>query len=84
MSLPGKGGYRKTPRAGWRSLLIQGGEVEKLPAFRGVSREEYLVAVRLCPKHPAFSAGYEAWTRTTLREIERICTRRQIATSKRR
>jgi len=58
--------------------------VEKLPAYRGISRDEYFVAVRLCPHHPAFAAGFEEWTRATLKEIERICNRRPIVTLKRR
>ncbi len=56
--------------------------MEKLPPFRGISRDEYRLATRLCPRNPAFMAGYEEWTRTTLKEIERICKAGRIAERK--
>ena len=58
--------------------------MEKLPPFRGLSRAEYLVAVRLCPTHPAFADGFDEWTRVTLQEIERLCNGRKVAAPKQR
>jgi hypothetical protein len=55
--------------------------MEKFPPFRGITRAEYLVAVRLCPTHPAFTS-YEEWTRLTLKEIDRLCAQGKVTAPK--
>ena len=56
---------------------------EKRP-HRGIGRDEYLVAVRLRPTHPAFSGTYEDWMLTTLKEIERILLDGKVAVGQRK
>jgi hypothetical protein len=46
--------------------------MEETQPIRGISRDEYLVAVRLCPTHPAFTGTYEDWIRATMRNIEDV------------
>ena len=49
----------------------------------GISRQEYLAAVRLCPTNPAFAGTYESWLETTLHEIQSVLTRsKKAATQK--
>ena len=45
--------------------------MEEMQPIRGISRDEYLAAVRVCPSHPAFAGTYEDWIRATLSEIEK-------------
>jgi hypothetical protein len=46
--------------------------MEEIQSLCGISRKEYLAAVRLCPTHPAFAGSYEEWIGATSREIERV------------
>lgn len=55
--------------------------MEEMRPYRGIGRDEYLVAVRLCPTHPAFVGTYEDWIRATLKEIEKVLLGGKVASS---
>ena len=55
--------------------------MEEMRPARGISRDEYLAAVRLFPTHPAFAGTYEDWIRATLSDIEKVRAGSQTAQS---
>jgi len=58
--------------------------MEETQPIRGISRDRYLVAVRLCPTHSAFAITYEDWIRATLGDLERILVGGRMALSQKK